>query len=461
MDAVNEKPQNKNQQASAAEAHWWAQRSATTSKSDATDVSSGLNLLEQGRECIESQMGSVSRRFGQGFDGSQKFLCVKLAGFCQGSSFHQLGQSRTASHRRNAPFRAKADIGDTPALHLDREPQNITAGRILHLDRRIRIGDLARVPWVLEIIEQAFGVHAFSILTPGDQPPGSRLHRLTCNIKRMSHDYGPRRIVSLQPSGTVMLAAIGQLHRLVACTKYCVDLCPEVAGFGLATVSDSWTASKDQILAVRPDLVIAAVPYQEKAVVEILKSGARFLGLAPRNLADIYTDMATIAGMVGAADRGGRVIQEMQSEIEAIRRRVQGKPRPRVFCEEWGHPLIRSQPWVAELVEAAGGEFVGMPGSETTAEAVLQEDPEVFVAAWCGAGDRVPLEKLIGQRHWSTMKAVRQGRVYSIRDEFLNTPAPSLLHGLRALAAAIHPHDFPQPSGLRSMASAAAAHEVV
>jgi len=256
-----------------------------------------------------------------------------------------------------------------------------------------------------------------------------------------------------------MLAAIGQLDRLVACTKYCLGLCPEVAG--LATVSDSWTASKDQILAVRPDLVIAAVPYQEKAVVEILKCGARFLGLAPRSLADIYTDMATIAGMVGAAHRGGQVIQEMQSEIEALRRRTQGKRRPRVFCEEWGRPLIRSQRWVAELVEAAGGEFVGMPGSETTPEAVLGEDPEVFVAAWCGAGDRVPLEKLIGQRRWSTMKAARHGRVYSIRDEFLNTPAPTLLHGLRALAAAIHPHDFPQPPGLRSMASAAAAQGVI
>jgi iron complex transport system substrate-binding protein len=277
----------------------------------------------------------------------------------------------------------------------------------------------------------------------------------------MSPDYGPRRIVSLQPSGTVMLAAIGQLDRLVACTKYCADLCPEVARPDLATVSDSWTASKDQIMAVRPDLVIAAVPYQEKAVIEILKCGARFLGLAPGNLADIYTDMAMIAGVVGAAERGGQVIRQMQGEIEAMRRQTRGKPRPRVFCEEWGHPLIVSQRWVAELVEAAGGEFIGAPGSQTTAEAVLEQDPEVFVAAWCGAGDRVPLERLIGQRHWSTMKAARHGRVYSIRDEFLNTPAPTLIQGLRALAAAIHPQDFPQPPCLRSMASVSAAPRVV
>jgi iron complex transport system substrate-binding protein len=272
----------------------------------------------------------------------------------------------------------------------------------------------------------------------------------------MSGDYGPKRIVSLQPSATVILAELGQIDRLVACTKYCADLCPEVTRRNLLTVPDSWTANQGQIMAVQPDLVIAAVPYQEKAVIEILKCGTRFLGLAPRTLADIYTDMATIAGVVGASDRGAQAIREMQSEIEAMRDSTRGKSRPRVFCEEWGRPLIISQPWVAELVEAAGGEFVGVPGSETTPEAVLAEDPEVLVAAWCGVADRVPLEKVIRVRQWSTIGAARHGRVYSIRDEFLNTPAPTLVHGLRALAAAIHPQDFPQPPGLRSITSLAA-----
>ena len=67
-------------------------------------------------------------------------------------------------------------------------------------------------------------------------------------------------------------------------------------------LADSWTANTAQIVAAKPDLVIAAVPYQEKAVGEILKAGVRFLGLAPKSLADIYTDIATIAGMVGFID---------------------------------------------------------------------------------------------------------------------------------------------------------------
>jgi iron complex transport system substrate-binding protein len=265
--------------------------------------------------------------------------------------------------------------------------------------------------------------------------------------------------VSLQPSATVILQAIGRLDRLVACTKYCADVCPEVIRQKTALVADSWTADTAQIVAALPDLVIAAVPYQEKAVTEILKSGARFLGLAPKTLADIYGDIATIAGIMGVLDRGEEVIQEMQGEIEAVRQRTNGANRPRVFCEEWGKPLIASQPWVAELVEAAGGEFVGIPGKQTSAETVLSENPDVVVAAWCGAGDRVPLEKIISNRRWEEMRAVQQGRVYCIRDEFLNTPAPTLVHGLQALAAAIHPEDFPQAHGLRCMLDTRVVHE--
>jgi iron complex transport system substrate-binding protein len=265
----------------------------------------------------------------------------------------------------------------------------------------------------------------------------------------MGPDHTPQRVVSLQPSATVILAAIGKLDQLVACTRYCFDVCPAARNGTRIIVADSWTAKTEEIVAVRPDLVIAAVPYQEKAVSEILKAGSRFLGLAPRTLNDIYTDIASIAGLMGVPERGEQVISKMQREIEAVHSRLGMERRPRVFCEEWGKPLIASQPWVAELVAAAGGEFVGEPGKPVLPESIAAADPEVIIAAWCGAGDRVPLEKIISGRNWAHVLAARNGRVYCIRDEWLNTPAPTLVQGLHALAAAIHPARFPQPPGLR------------
>src|SRR5438309_11782307 len=177
----------------------------------------------------------------------------------------------------------------------------------------------------------------------------------------MPSDHSPQRIVSLQPSATVILAAIGKLDRIVACTKYCADVCPEVVQSGRAIIADSWTAQSEEIVRARPDLVIAAVPYQEKAVAEILKSGARFLGLAPKTLNDIYTDIAAIAGIMDAAERGRELIEQMRREVESVRAQARTLHRPRVFCEEWGKPLIASQVWVAELIDAAGGQFVVDP----------------------------------------------------------------------------------------------------
>ncbi|MGZ4787921.1 MAG: ABC transporter substrate-binding protein, partial [Terriglobales bacterium] len=96
--------------------------------------------------------------------------------------------------------------------------------------------------------------------------------------------------------------------------------------------------------------------------------------------------------------------------------------------------------------------FLGTPGKQTTAEEISKLDPEVIIAAWCGAGNRVPLEKIIHDRRWETTTAARNCRVYCINDEYLNTPAPTLIHGLHALAHAIHPELFPDAVGIRRIA---------
>jgi iron complex transport system substrate-binding protein len=271
----------------------------------------------------------------------------------------------------------------------------------------------------------------------------------------MPSSHTPSRIASLQPSATVILAAVGEIDRVVACTKYCTDVVPELAARPRAILHDSWTSTAAEIVAVRPDLVIASVPYQERAVIEILKSGTRFLALAPRSLADVYSDIALIAGAVGAGERGKQVIVSMQQRIERVSERVQAKtkglPQPTVFCEEWGKPLIASQPWVAELVESAGGRFLGAPGRQISSDEVFRMNPEILIAAWCGAGDRVPLEKIVADRKWQGTRAAQNGRIYCIRDEFLNTPAPTLLHGLDALAFAIHPELFSCTEGIRQI----------
>ena len=251
------------------------------------------------------------------------------------------------------------------------------------------------------------------------------------------------KVISLQPSISIILDRLGCLDSLVACTRYCLDAVPALRPRKLAIVHDSWSTKSEELLPVEADLVIASVPYRQESLTAILKAGRPVLTLAPRSLADVYQDIRLIASVVGEGVRGEALIVEMQNAIAGVRARTAAlRDKPLVYCEEWGKPLIHSQFWVKELVEAAGGVFLGEPGAHTQPETIAQADPEIFLAAWCGAGDRVPLEKIVAQRGWEQLRAVRSRRVYCIADELLNTPATNLLHGLEALAQAIHPDVF-------------------
>lgn len=261
----------------------------------------------------------------------------------------------------------------------------------------------------------------------------------------------PERIVSLQPSITSTLAGLGLLDRVVACTKHCAAVVPELDLSRISLVEDSWTADASQISAANPDMVIASVPYGPEAISQILKTGVRVLALSPRTLNDIFGDIATIARLMGVHERGQHLVEVMKSEITSVAAATVALPRPRVYCEEWGKPMLTSQPWVAGLVQAAGGRFVGEPASAALAETVCAFDPEAIVFAWCGAGDRVPAEKLVHERRWQQTSAARHGRVYVIADHFLTTPSAILTVGLRALAHAIHPDVFEWPPEFNGM----------
>ena len=248
------------------------------------------------------------------------------------------------------------------------------------------------------------------------------------------------RIVSLQPSVSIILDQLGKLDLLAGCTRYCLDAVPVLRSRQIAVVRDSWSTTVNELTALRPDLVIASVPYRQESLTAILKAGCPVLALAPHSLADIYQDIRLIGAVAGAQDQANRIVAAMDAEIGATTARFRGLgSAPVVYCEEWGKPLIHSQSWVRELVEAAGGTFLGEPGKITTADAVAACDPDIIVMAWCGAGDRVPVNRVVAMRGWQQMRAVRSQRIACVPDEWLNTPAPSLLKGLRAMVQILHP----------------------
>jgi iron complex transport system substrate-binding protein len=259
------------------------------------------------------------------------------------------------------------------------------------------------------------------------------------------------RVAALQPSVSLTLDHLGCLDSLVACTRYCLQAVPSLRKRDVKVIADSWSSNTEEILSASPDLVLASVPYRLESLAAILKCGVPVLTLAPHSLADVYQDIRLLGDILHAQDRAAAVVEEMMGVFAFTQDAVSTAETPLVYCEEWGKPLIHSQTWVADLISAAGGRFLGKPGSVTDAATIAAQDPDVLVFAWCGAGDRVPLARVIEKRQWQSLRAVREGRVYCVPDEFLNTPAPNLLQGLRALAGVIHPEIFGSAQGVRSL----------
>jgi len=245
--------------------------------------------------------------------------------------------------------------------------------------------------------------------------------------------------VSLAPSATAILCAVGARAALVGVTKWCADVA-DVSGLPL--VGDCWhMGSVEEILALRPDLVIGSVPFKTETVAKLLEAPVNFLAKNPRTLADVERDVRMLARIVGRAAGGERVVARMRREFAAIAARTEAKRLPRkvrVYCEAWPNPRISSPPWVAELVELCGGEMVVPAGARVSDAAVAAAAPEVMVLAWAAVGDKSQTKQAYGVAAWKDVPAIRERRVFVVRDELLNTPGPPLVAGARALWDALH-----------------------
>jgi iron complex transport system substrate-binding protein len=245
-----------------------------------------------------------------------------------------------------------------------------------------------------------------------------------------------QRIVSLAPSVTSILCAIGAKGALVGVTKWCADVAPVN---GLPNLGDCWHMdSIDEILRLRPTLVIGSVPYKQETVAKLLNQPLNFLAMNPRSLADIENDVRILGGLVNRAAAAARLIREMRRAFAAIAKRSRAdKHRVRVYCEAWSNPRISSPPWVAELVRIAGGEMVLPVGCTVTDEQVAAADPEIIVLAWAATGARAKPHTAYRFAAWKGVAAIRNRRVHVISDELLNTPGPPLIQGAKELAKLI------------------------
>ena len=258
----------------------------------------------------------------------------------------------------------------------------------------------------------------------------------------------PERIVSLAPSNTEILFALGAGDRIVAVTNYCdyppeVERLPRIGGF-----SD---ASLELIVSVQPDLVLAARLNPLEALESLKRFDIPVFVLAPSTLEETIRIIRQTGRLIGSDEAADRLTKQLEARIEAVRKTVSAigqEDRPRVIWGRLSAPFYSAGPgsFIDDLIRTAGGRNIigsGNTWPQIGLETVVDRNPEVIIVS-VESPERIPEEiaRLRETSGWKTIDAVKTGRVYHLDLDLLGRPGPRLVDGLERLAALLHPDRF-------------------
>lgn len=294
------------------------------------------------------------------------------------------------------------------------------------------------------------------------------------------------RIVSLLPSATEIICALGLRHELVGVTHECdypppvLDL-PKVTRTLIPTDASSrdidqlvrermqtqqalYALDMEMLTQLRPDLIVtqalcdvcAVAEAEVNAAAQVLPGRPRVLNLEPMSLSDMFDTLKRVGQATGRAARADSVVSALKVRVRAVIERTQQvRVRPRVVHLEWIDPPFNAGHWTPELIEHAGGEDSlgneGQPSRSLPWSAIVEAQPDVLTVALCGFGIERTLKDMCileARPGWADLPAVRHGRVYLIDGHhYFNRPGPRLVDSLEILAHALHPGIHPSPKG--------------
>ncbi len=288
---------------------------------------------------------------------------------------------------------------------------------------------------------------------------------------------GPcERIVSLLPSATEIVYALGLGERLVGVTHEC-DFPPAARDKPRLTASalppsvssaeidrhvrksvhegsSLYSLDSEMLERLAPDLIVTqelcavcAVSYQIVArAARRLRGDPRIVSLEPSSLEDVFANVAFVGELTGCAQGAQAVVASLRGRAAALARHVAGRPpRPRALVLEWTDPPMSGGHWTPGLVELAGGEpLLANPGANSRViewSAIAQADPDIVLVAPCGydlAAALAAAEELDKLALWRELRAVREGRAWALDgNAYVNRPGPRLVDSAELFASAL------------------------
>lgn len=253
-----------------------------------------------------------------------------------------------------------------------------------------------------------------------------------------------RRIVTIAPSNTEIVHALGLGRRIVAVDDWS-DYPPRVAQ--LPHLGSDLRIDMERVLEVRPDLVVASlhVPGMEDNLPRLEAAGLPYLAVGGVGLDGIWEDLRIVGRALGREPQAERLIAVARARVARVGA-VYGaqRDRPRIHWEWSGRPHVAGRrSWVTEMMALAGGENVysdlEVESVRVSVDDAVARQPDVIVACWCGARKLPTVARILARPGWEATPAVRHGRAIVFPEALFGRPGPRIALGVEQLARALHP----------------------
>jgi iron complex transport system substrate-binding protein len=294
------------------------------------------------------------------------------------------------------------------------------------------------------------GAPAPTVKLPTTIPAATFPMTVTDSLKRqVTLSVQPMRLVSLAPSVTEILFAVGAGEAVVGVTSYCnyppeALTKPQIGGFSANTIS------VEKIVALKPDLVLASDAFQQPVIDALVALNVPVASVTATTINGVYDNITFVGRVTGHANQTAQLVARMQARIQAVQDKV-GKlakeKRVSVFWETWDEPLMTAGPtsFTGQLVEAAGGSNIFADLKEewptVSSEEIIKRNPAVILSPNMMTG-QVTIEKVSQRPGWATVDAVRNQRIYLIDGDISSRSGPRVADGVELIAKALYPDLF-------------------
>lgn len=249
------------------------------------------------------------------------------------------------------------------------------------------------------------------------------------------------RVVSLVPSATETLVALGALPRLVGRNRH--DTAPAVRP--LPDVGGMLDPSLEALLALRPDLVVALADDKgERLRRRLREARIPVFAVHARDTADVFRNVERLGRLTGHAREADSLSAALRAELREVRASVEGRPAPSVLYVVWHDPPTIAGPatFISQVIGVAGGRpaltGVREDWPQVSLEELVRRQPEVIVVP-VGDSPAHTVARLLDAPGWRELRAVREGRIVEVPGDLVNRPGPHLAEAARRLRDALHP----------------------